>query len=240
MSESMGTILVVDDDEAFGQLLKDYLTYQGYSIQLAKDGRQMKRHLSEHKEIQLLLLDLMLPEEDGFALIRWLRSQERYAHLPILVLSSLGEDVDRIVGLEMGADDYMAKPANLRELLARVRALFRRIYAANEPKKEQRYHFGEFNLDVANHRLLYHEKVIPLTATEFYLLSVLVTHPSCVLSRDDLMNHLKGYDCDPYDRTIDIHISRLRSKIEPDPKNPSYIRTVRGKGYLFSFEETMD
>ncbi|WP_217884354.1 winged helix-turn-helix domain-containing protein [Thioflexithrix psekupsensis] len=202
----------------------------------------MVQYLNQHKDIQLLLLDLMLPEEDGFALIRWLRSQDRYAHLPILVLSSLGEDVDRIVGLEMGADDYMAKPANLRELLARVRALLRRIHAANEPKKEQthRYRFGEFDLDVINRRLLRHEKVIPLTSTEFYLLSILVTHPSCVLSRDDLMNHLKGYDCDPYDRTIDIHISRLRSKIEPDPKNPSYIRTVRGKGYLFSPEETMD
>jgi two-component system, OmpR family, phosphate regulon response regulator OmpR len=242
MSESTGTILVVDDDEAFGQLLKDYLTFQGYATQLAKDGQQMRQFLIEYKDIRLLLLDLMLPGEDGFELIRWLKSKKEYTNLPILVLSSLGDDVDRIVGLEMGADDYLAKPANLRELLARIRALLRRIHPncnSDNPGACQRYVFGDFVLDTTNHRLSRRGERIPLTTTEFYLLSVLVSQPNRVLTRDELMNKLKGYDCNPYDRTIDIHISRLRSKIEFNPSEPNYIRTVRGRGYLFSPESVL-
>jgi two-component system phosphate regulon response regulator OmpR len=181
------------------------------------------------------VLDLMLPGEDGLALTRALRGQS--ASVPILILSARGEEVDRVVGLEVGADDYLAKPFSPRELLARLRALLRRghaVQAESAATAPAASRFGPYVLDLAGRRLLRDKTEVPLTGAEFDLLVAFVARPNRVLSRDSLVDLLKGYDRDPFDRSIDIRVTRLRRKIEADPSAPRYIRTVRGEGYLFN------
>jgi two-component system phosphate regulon response regulator OmpR len=187
-----------------------------------------------------LVLDLMLPGEDGLSLARELR---RHSDLPILMLSARGEEIDRVVGLEMGADDYLAKPFSPRELLARLRALLRRSrpggsapmpLAAEPVVASPGLHFGPYTLDVLAWRLLRDGTEMALTSAEFALLREFAQHPHRVLSRDDLIERLKGYERDAFDRSIDTRVTRLRRKIEPDPAHPVYIRTVRGEGYLFN------
>jgi DNA-binding response OmpR family regulator len=174
----------------------------------------------------------MLPGEDGLSLARRLRSR---GSQPIIMLSARGEEVDRIVGLEVGADDYLAKPFNPRELLARIRAVLRRTQARQTADAtESELQFGPYHLDLVRHRLTRDGHEIGLTTSEFELLKVFAQHPDRVLSRDFLLEQTKGYERDPFDRSIDVGVNRLRRKIEPDSTAPTYLRTVRGAGYLFS------
>lgn len=222
-------LLVVDDDPALCELLSDYLGDSGFAVATAGDGRAMRDMLA-HGMPDVVVLDLMLPGEDGLSLARELRSQSQ---VPILMLSARGSEIDRVVGLEVGADDYLAKPFSPRELLARLRALLRRSQSGGSPPMST-LAFGPFALDTAARRLLRHGVEIRLTGAEFDLLRVMVERPNRVLTRDVLVDLLKGYDRDPFDRSIDIRVTRLRRKIESDPSAPAYIRTVRGEGYLFS------
>ena len=182
-------------------------------------------------DVDLLILDLMLPGEHGLSIAQRLK---KHTNLPIIIVSAQGEDVDRIVGLEVGADDYLAKPFNPRELLARIRAVLRRAGtpAANDAAATVS-EFGMFTLDPAAHRLTKNGDVVPLTSGEFDLLAILVGHPNKVLDRDRILDLLTGAERSPFDRSIDVRVTRLRAKIEPDPTNPVYIRTIWGKGYMF-------
>jgi two-component system phosphate regulon response regulator OmpR len=228
-------ILVVDDDPALRDLLSAYLTDTGFAVDLAADGTEM-RHAVQRNLPDAIVLDLMLPGDDGLALTRELRAQAgAAASIPILMLSARGEEIDRVVGLEVGADDYLAKPFSPRELLARLRALVRRAQAATPAAQPQQdYRFDAYRVDLAARRLLRGDAEVGLSGAEFDLLRAFIERPNRVLTRDLLLDLLKGYERDPYDRTVDIRVARLRRKIEPDPANPVFIRTVRGEGYLFN------
>ncbi|TCJ11524.1 response regulator [Parasulfuritortus cantonensis] len=226
-------ILVVDDDPALRELLHAYLGDTGFAVDLAADGEEMRRAI-ERARPDAIVLDLMLPGADGLALTRELRArQDDCANLPILMLSARGEEIDRVVGLEVGGDDYLAKPFSPRELLARLRALLRRAQAGPAAPADS-LRFGPYRLDLAARRLLRDDLDVGLSSAEFDLLKVFAARPNRVLDRDVLLDLLKGYERDPYDRTVDLRVARLRRKIEPDPGNPVYIRTVRGEGYLFN------
>ncbi len=228
-------ILVIDDDPDLRELLGSYLGANGMTVTSAGDGVAMWAALASGMP-DAIVLDLMLPGEDGLALTRALRAK---SDVPILMLSARGEELDRVIGLEVGADDYLAKPFGPRELLARLRALLRRGHASTpdtteatpDPAMPQ---FGPFQLDTLGHRLLKDGLEITLTGAEFDLLAALVARPNRVLSRDTLVDLLRGYDRDPFDRSIDNRVTRLRRKIEDEPGSPAYIRTVRGEGYLFN------
>ncbi len=225
-------ILVVDDDPDLLELLRSYLGSNGFSVAVAADGVAMRAELAARAP-DAIVLDLMLPGEDGLSLTRALRANSQ---VPILMLSARGEELDRVIGLEVGADDYLAKPFGPRELLARLRALLRRGQgAAGTPTAEPTLaRFGPYNLDTLGHRLFKDGVELSLTSAEYDLLAALVAHPNRVLSRDTLVDMLRGYDRDPFDRSIDNRVTRLRRKIEADPAAPTYIRTVRGEGYLFN------
>ncbi|NCC30083.1 MAG: response regulator [Gammaproteobacteria bacterium] len=226
-------ILVVDDDSALRALLGDYLAGEGFSVAGAEDGVAMDAWLAEH-ETDLVILDLMLPGDDGLTLARRLRAR---ADTPIIMLSARGDDIDRIVGLEVGADDYMPKPFNPRELLARIRAVLRRRApsAPTEPREDEGViRFGPYRFDIGQRELRRGNQAVVLTSGEFALLRILAEHPDRVLDRDLLLDLLKGYERSPFDRSIDVQIARLRAKIEPDTKRPRYIRTIWGKGYMFT------
>lgn len=225
-------ILVVDDDPDLRELLGTYLGTNGFGVTCAGDGVAMWALLANGMP-DAIVLDLMLPGEDGLALTRALRAR---SSVPILMLSARGEELDRVIGLEVGADDYLAKPFGPRELLARLRALLRRGHAsAPEPTVPNGLaHFGSFVLDTLSHRLLREGHEIPLTSADYELLAALVAHPNRVLSRDILVDMLRGYERDPFDRSIDNRVTRLRRKIEQDASAPAFIRTVRGEGYLFN------
>lgn len=232
MSSPNERVLVVDDDPALRELLCDYLTANGLLVDAVGDGVAMRRALVSGMP-DAIVLDLMLPGEDGLSLARELRT---HCDVPILMLSARGEEIDRVIGLEVGADDYLAKPFGPRELLARLRALLRRSRAlATAPDASSLLpRFGSFQLDLAAHRLLRDGVEIRLTNSEFDLLRIFVERPNRVLSRDDLVNQLKGYERDPFDRSIDIRVTRLRRKIGDDPAAPVFVRTIRGEGYLFN------
>jgi two-component system OmpR family response regulator len=231
-------ILVVDDDREIRDLLARFLARHGLRVTTARDGAEMLRLLDERK-IDLVVLDLMLPGEDGLALTRRLR--EARSSIPIVMLTAMGEDTDRIVGLEMGADDYVAKPFNPRELLARIKAVLRRVQGGGEGEAEassagaNKLRFEGWVLDLATRDLLSPEGVmIGLSAGEFGLLQVFVEHPRRVLSRDQLLDFARGRTAAPFDRSIDIQVSRLRRRLGDDAKDPQLIKTVRGGGYLFT------
>jgi two-component system phosphate regulon response regulator OmpR len=233
MTESRTRILGVDDDPDLRALLADYLSREGFEVAGAEDGAAMDAWLAL-RQADLAILDLMLPGEDGLALTRRLRA---HMDMPIIMLSARGDDIDRIVGLEVGADDYLAKPFNPRELLARIRAVLRRrIPAGSEetPPEPSVYVFGPYRLDLHLRELRCDGDAVALTAGEHELLRVLIEHADQVLDRDRILDLLKGYERSPFDRSIDVQIARLRAKIEPDTKRPRYIRTVWGKGYLFT------
>lgn len=223
-------ILVVDDDPELRKLLSDYLSDAGFAVDLAADGEQMRRALARATP-GVIVMDLMLPGTDGLALTREVRAT---SSIPILMLSARGEEIDRVVGLEVGADDYLGKPFSPRELLARLRALLRRSQVAAVAPKADGIEFGPYRLDVAARRLLRDGVEVELSSAEFDLLKVFAERPGRVLSRDVLLDQLKGYERDPFDRTVDIRVARLRRRIEPDASSPVFIRTVRGEGYLFS------
>ncbi|MBQ4834342.1 two-component system response regulator OmpR [Pseudoalteromonas sp. MMG010] len=226
-------ILVVDDDMRLRSLLERYLIEQGFIVRTAGNAEQMDRLLNR-ENFHLMVLDLMLPGEDGLAICKRLRQKEN--EIPIVMLTAKGDEVDRIIGLELGADDYIPKPFNPRELLARIKAILRRR-AKEVPgapaTQENRIDFGEFSLNLATREMNQGDKTISLTSGEFAVLKALVSHPREPLSRDKLMNLARGRDYSALERSIDVQVSRLRRMIEVDAANPRYIQTVWGLGYVF-------
>ncbi len=229
-----GHILVVDDQQEIRELVQDYLTGEGYRVSTAHDGAGMRRVLSQ-APADLVILDLMLPGEDGLTLARSLRSE---SGIGIIILTGRGETVDRIIGLEMGADDYLPKPFHLRELLARVKSVLRRVQSrtGDDPQPARsRARFAGWNLDLSSRELLSPAgQEVRLTTGEFDLLAAFVNHANQVLSRDRLLDLARNREAGPFDRTIDVQVGRLRRKLEDDPQNPSLIKTVRGSGYIFT------
>jgi two-component system phosphate regulon response regulator OmpR len=228
-------ILLIDDDPRLRELVQRYLTEQGFQVDAFEDASRLETRLQRHRPA-LLLLDLMMPGEDGLAVCRKLRAQGD--QIPIIMLTARGEDIDRIIGLEMGADDYLPKPFNPRELLARINAVLRRQKepsALAAPLTEgEVYEFGDgFRLEIANRKLTRHGAQIPLTNAEFALLRVLITHPRHPLSRERLMELARGREHEAFDRSIDVQVSRLRKLIETSSAEPKYIQTVWGFGYVF-------
>jgi two-component system phosphate regulon response regulator OmpR len=227
-------IVIVDDDARIRDLLRRFLAQEGYDVLLAEDARALQR-ITQRETVDLLVLDVMLPGEDGLSICRRLR--QAGDKTPIIMLTAKGEDVDRILGLEIGADDYLGKPFNPRELLARIHAVLRRrpvIEAPGAPTAEQEVmRFGEFSFDLAARQLSRNGREIPLTTGEFAMLKALVRHPRQSLSRDKLAQLARGRDFEPFDRSLDVQISRLRKLIEVDPANPRIIQTVWGVGYVF-------
>lgn len=229
-------ILIVDDDAEIRDLLSRFLSKHDFRVTTAKDGREMRQALQDWS-FDLVVLDLMMPGEDGLSLCRQVRSE---SSMPIIMLTAMGEEVDRIIGLEVGADDYMAKPFNPRELAARIKAVLRRSsngasveVAEDRPPKLS---FADFVLDSATRTLHRAGSDITLTAGEYDLLVAFVDHPRRVLNRDQLLDMARGRAAIPFDRSIDVQVGRLRRKIEADPKNPNLIKTVRGGGYMFTAE----
>ena len=231
------TILVVDDDARLRNRLRSFLEREGYDAHALPGGAALRAFL-KNRRADLVILDLMMPDEDGLSLTRYLRQT---SGIGILILTGKGEPVDRIVGLEMGADDYLAKPFNLRELLARVRSITRRMGDAPaatpkaDPIEEEVLAFGGYRLDVARRRLSRRDgSEVLLTGAEFNLLVALARRPGRPLSRDQLLDAVGGRRWQPNDRSIDLHVSHLRKKLEKQPGRPSIIKTVRGTGYVFS------
>ncbi len=226
-------ILVVDDDAELRQLLSAYLTRQGYDALLLPDTRQLDAYLARYQP-HLVVLDLMMPGEDGLAACRRLRTKGE--QVPVIMLTARDETVDRIVGLEMGADDYVGKPFDPRELTARIEAVLRRHggrpAGAPDPGAEV-YRFGDFTFDRATRQLSRADEVLPLTSGEFALLNVLVAHAHKPMKRERLLEMTKGDEAENFDRAVDVQVHRLRRLIEADPARPRYIQTVWGVGYVF-------
>lgn len=228
-------VLVVDDDMRLRELLRRYLSEQGFAVEVAADAAFMDRLLTRDP-FDLIVLDLMLPGEDGLTICRRLRSGDN--RIPIIMLTARGDEVDRIVGLEMGADDYLGKPFNPRELVARINAVMRRqppppLPGAPSADGSQEVRFGRFTLHLGSRILRRDDQDIPLTSGEFSLLRVLATHPREPLSRERLMDMARGREHEIFDRSIDVQISRLRRLIEQDTAHPRHIQTVWGFGYVF-------
>ena len=225
-------ILIVDDDRDIRTLLGDYLQKNGFRITVVADGKGMRRAL-EQSHVDLIVLDLMLPGEDGLKLTRELRA---HSQVPILMLTALGEEVDRIVGLEVGADDYLSKPFSPRELVGRIKAILRRTaHMPRDPAQgtANSYRFGDWTLDVTSRTLRHSDgSEHSLSGAEFRLLSILLSHPTRVLSRSQLMELLRGRDIDPFDRSVDVRISRLRQVLRDEARSPKIIKTVYGEGYI--------
>lgn len=236
-SSTMPRILVVDDEPDLREMLEEYLGKQGYNVAGAGDGAAMRACLAE-QSFNLVLLDIHLPGEDGLSLARYLREHHSVA---IIMLTAADDVIDRIVGLEMGADDYLTKPFDPRELLARIKSVLRRTAAATSAtetstdSERQAVRFGCCLLDLDAHKLyaLDSGQELPLTSMEFDLLKAFAEHPNRVLSRDQLLDLAHNRDWEPFDRSIDIRITRIRRKIETDPAKPQTIKTVRGVGYIF-------
>ena len=233
MTEETPKVLVVDDDVRLRSLLERYLKEQDFIVRTVENAEQMDRFL-ERENYHLMVLDLTLPGEDGLSICRRLRSDNN--PIPIIMLTAKGDEVDRIVGLEVGADDYLAKPFNPRELLARIRAVLRRQakHIPGAPSNaESVISFGRFTLNLATREMTDDGKSISLTSGEFAVLKSLVEHARQPLSRDKLMNLARGRDYSALERSIDVQVSRLRRLIEADPAHPRYIQTVWGVGYVF-------
>jgi two-component system, OmpR family, response regulator len=238
-----GHLLIVDDDPEVCASLESYLSKNGYRISILNSGEGLEK-LLDGDDVDLVILDLMLPGRDGLELTNDVR---RNYSVPVIMLTGRGDDIDRIIGLEMGADDYLPKPFNPRELLARIRAVLKRsqrnMDASNSSTADSSssYQIGEMSLETGPRRLMSGDgSHIPLTDGEYQLLLALVTHPDRVLSRDFLLDITRDREFAPFDRSIDIQVSRLRRKVEPDPKRPRFIRTVRNGGYMYHADGTGD
>lgn len=229
----MKKILIVDDDVRMRELLQRYLTDQGFAVNTVADGAEMDLAITQY-EPDLLVLDLMLPGEDGLAICRRLRGVGK--QIPIIMLTARGDEIDRIVGLEMGADDYLPKPFNPRELLARINAILRR-QEQTQPSAPQSgssaMSFGEFVFDPSTRTLTQNGEPVSITSGEFALLKVFIDHPRQPLSRERLMQLARGRELDVFDRSIDVQVSRLRRLVEKDPAHPRYLQTMWGFGYVF-------
>ncbi len=227
-------LLVVDDDREIRKLLTEYLEQAGYRVSAVADGKAMRRMLDSHR-VDLVVLDLMLPGEDGLALCRSLRAR---SNLPVLMLTARGTEVDRIVGLEMGADDYLAKPFNPRELLARIKSILRRAQSLPpnlEAEDIAAFRFADWTLDVgARHLVAPDGLVVPLSGAEYRLLRVFLEHAQCVLSRDQLLELANGREAILFDRSIDVLVGRLRKRLRDDGREPQLVKTVRGEGYVLA------
>ncbi|MDZ7592126.1 MAG: response regulator [Rubrivivax sp.] len=233
-SERTDHILIVDDDAEIRSLLTRYLEKNGLRATAVGDGRAMWRALADGA-FDLVVLDLMLPGDDGLTLCRNLRAK---SDMPVLMLTARGDETDRIIGLEMGADDYLPKPFSPRELLARIKVILRRTRSLPpnlQPADESRLRFAGWVLDTARRQLVSPAgEVTPIGGAEYKLLHVFVTHPNRVLSRDQLLDLSQGREAEPLDRSIDVQVSRLRQRLGEDPRNPALIKTVRGEGYVLS------
>ena len=233
-------ILIVDDDAEIRSLLSKYLVKNGLRVTAVADGRAMWQAL-EAGRIDLIVLDLMLPGDDGLTLCRKLRAK---SDIPVLMLTARGEETDRIVGLEMGADDYLAKPFSARELLARIKAILRRARSLPDnlqPDSARHIRFAEWVLDTAHRQLISAAKVVtPLSGAEYRLLRIFLGHPNRVLNRDQLMDLTQGKDAGPLDRSIDVQVSRLRHRLGDDPREPRLIKTVRGEGSVLAVDVTAE
>ena len=229
-------ILIVDDDAEIRALLGRYLQKNGLRATAVADGRAMWKAL-EAGRVDLIVLDLMLPGDDGLTLCRNLRAK---SEIPVIMLTARGEETDRIVGLEMGADDYLAKPFSARELLARIKAILRRARTLPtnlRPDSARRLRFAQWVLDTAQRHLLSGEGVVtPLSGAEYRLLRIFLAHPNRVLNREQLVDLTQGKEADPLDRSIDVQVSRLRHRLGDDPREPRLIKTVRGEGYVLAAE----
>jgi two-component system OmpR family response regulator len=229
-------VLVVDDDAETRKLLREYLEKQGYRVTVAADGKALREALGRRRP-DLIVLDLMLPGEDGLQLCLDVRAR---SNLPIIMLTARGEETDRIVGLEMGADDYLAKPFNPRELLARIKSVLRRARSLPdnlEPDAVKTFSFAGWTLEAATRNLTAPDGlVIPLSGAEFKLLRAFLAHPNRVLSRDQLIELMVARDAGPFDRAIDVQVSRLRQRLRDDAREPRIIKTVRGEGYVLATE----
>lgn len=226
-----GKLLLIDDDARLTAMVGDYLRANGYEVETASTlaaGRDKLRGTS----YDALVLDLMLPDGDGLDLTRELRADPRLKRLPLLMLTARGEPLDRVLGLELGADDYLAKPFEARELLARVKALLRR--ASPDPSADELLRFGRLEIDLGARQARIDGKACDLTGHQFDLLVVLAQSAGRVMSRDQIMDSLKGHPMEAFDRSIDVHVSRIRACIEDDPKMPKRVLTVRGSGYVFA------
>jgi two-component system OmpR family response regulator len=228
-------ILIVDDDAEIRSLLGTYLSRNGLKATAVADGKAMWRAL-EAARVDLLVLDLMLPGDDGLTLCRTLRA--RNIELPVIMLTARGDETDRIVGLEMGADDYLPKPFSARELLARIKVILKRVRSLPpnlKPDEHAELQFGDWRLDTQQRHLRSPQGVVtPLSGAEFRLLRIFLAHPNRVLNRDQLVDLTQGREADPLDRSIDVQVSRLRQRLGDDPKDPKLIKTVRGEGYVLA------
>ena len=234
MVERTPKILIVDDDPRLRALLRRYLGENGFNVLVSENGEAMKR-LWVREHFDVLILDLMMPGEDGLAILKRLRAEKDMT--PVIMLTARGEDVDRILGLELGADDYLGKPFNPRELLARIHAVLRRRPRQDAPgapsMENEVVKFGDFELDLGTRVLKKNGEIVPLTTGEFAVLKAFARHPRQPLSRDKLMEMARGREYEAFDRSLDVQVSRLRKLLEPDPSKPRYLQTVWGLGYVF-------
>lgn len=234
MVERTPKILIVDDDPRLRDLLRRYLGENGFNVLVSENGEAMKR-LWVREHFDVLILDLMMPGEDGLAILKRLRAEKDMT--PVIMLTARGEDVDRILGLELGADDYLGKPFNPRELLARIHAVLRRRPRQDAPgapsMENEVVKFGDFELDLGTRVLKKNGEIVPLTTGEFAVLKAFARHPCQPLSRDKLMEMARGREYEAFDRSLDVQVSRLRKLLEPDPSKPRYLQTVWGLGYVF-------
>ncbi len=230
-------LLLIDDDARLTAMVGDYLRANGHEVDVAGSLALGRERLAQG-HYDALVLDLMLPDGDGLDLTRNLRSDPRFKRLPLLMLTARGEPLDRVLGLEMGADDYLAKPFEARELLARIKALLRR--SQPEPSGEELLRFGRLEIDLGARQARISGKACDLTGHQFDLLVVLAQGAGRVLSRDQIMDALKGHPVEAFDRSIDVHVSRIRACIEDDPKCPKRVLTVRGSGYVFARKQDAD
>jgi two-component system phosphate regulon response regulator OmpR len=226
-------VLIVDDDEKLRKLLKEYLEDNGFKVVTLADGSDVRKTLRKESP-EMVILDIMLPGKDGLEVLKEIRAGDT---VPVIMLTAKGDQTDRIVGLELGADDYLPKPFNPRELLARMKAVLRRALPVNRDtagkKEAPLLKAGGVTLNRAKQTILIGDKELELSSTEYKILEVLMRHPNVVFSRDQLMDLARGRDFMAFDRSIDVHISKLRAKLEPDPRSPTRIKTVWGTGYMF-------
>lgn len=226
-------ILLVDDDEKLRRLIKEYLEGYEFQVLTLADGEAVMNSIRKESP-EIVILDVMLPKKDGLEVLKEIRAASR---IPVIMLTAKGEEADRVVGLELGADDYLPKPFSPRELLARIKAVLRRLETGMKPAGEEseglRLEAGNLVLDKARQTLVMEGKEIVLSSTEYRVLKVLMENPNRVLSRDQIMTLAQGKDFMAFDRSIDVHISKLRAKLEPDPRSPKRIKTIWGSGYMF-------
>ncbi|MFP3517228.1 response regulator transcription factor [Pseudomonas sp. SIMBA_077] len=236
MSPSGKSILLVDDDQDIRELLDIYLSRAGFQMRTVADGAGFRRALNEQAS-DLLILDVMLPDEDGFSLCRWVREHPRFAQTPIIMLTASSDEADRVIGLELGADDYLGKPFSPRELQARIKALLRRTHFSSASTGNEIMAFEEWRLNTVTHRLFHTdgEEVI-LSGADFALLKLFLDNPQQILDRDMIGNATRGRDLMPLDRIVDMAVSRLRQRLRDTDKPPRLIRTIRGSGYQLAAE----